>query len=160
MKYTIKQLVRKPLQIQGRATEILTMLLVDEIGKEIKVKTWKSKWSDSFVERMVLIDVQMEEKPGLDGFPEKWLINPDKGKGGTFTPRTFDSWFNAYQLAISFMGISTPTGKIVFKDLDGFATKFKERLTNGPVAAQAKESAVVDLKESGLAPISDEELEL
>jgi len=159
MKYTIKQLVRKPLQIQGRATEILTMLLVDEIGKEIKVKTWKSKWSDSFVERMVLIDVQMEEKPGLDGFPEKWLINPDKGKGA-FVSRTFDSWFNAYQLAISFMGISTPTGKIVFKDLDGFATKFKERLTNGPVAAQAKESAVVDLKESGLAPISDEELEL
>ena len=86
MKYTIKQLVRKPLQIQGRATEILTMLLVDETGKEFKVKTWKSKWSDSFVEGMALIDVQMEDKPDRDGFPEKWLVNPDKGKGG-FIPR-------------------------------------------------------------------------
>ena len=92
MKYTIKQLVRKPLQIQGRATEILTMLLVDEIGKEIKVKTWKSKWSDSFVERMALIDVQMEEKPGLDGFPEKWLINPDKGKGAFVSRITADNY--------------------------------------------------------------------
>ena len=176
MKYTIKQLVRKPLQIQGRETAIITMLLVDEENKELKVKVWKSKWSDSFVIGMALIDPKMEDKPDRDGIGvEHWLINPDKGKGGAFTPRTFDSWFNAYQLAISFMAIMVPTKKMVFKDLDEFATKFKERLTNGPVAAQAKESAVVDLKESGLAPaeeknplddmnpeeeISDEELEL
>ena len=168
MKYTIKQLVSKPLQIQGRATAIITMMLVDETGKEFKVKTWKSKWSDGFVEGMALIDVQMEEKPDRDGFPEKWLVNPDKGKGG-FIPRTFDSWFNAYTLAIALLGKSS------FKELDEYAVKFKERLTNGPVAAKAKENAIADLKESGLAPaeeinplddmgageeISDEELEL
>jgi hypothetical protein len=145
------------------------MLVDDETGKEVKVKTWKSKWSDTFAVGME-ITCEIEEKPDRDGLGnEIWLKNPEAGKGG-FAPRTFDSWFNAYQLAIAFMAISTPTKKIEFKDLDGIASKFKERLTNGPALAQAKESAIVDLKESGLAleesegeevpEIADEELEL
>ena len=167
MKYKIKQLVSKPLTIQGRATAIITMLVDDETGKEVKVKAWKSKWSDTFAVGME-ITCEVEEKPDRDGLGnEIWLKNPDAGKGGTFAPRTFDSWFNAYQLAIAFMAISTPTKKIEFKDLDGIASKFKERLSNGPAVAQSKESAVVDLKVSGLVPeepegeeIPDDELEL
>jgi len=167
MKYKIKQLVSKPLTIQGRATAIITMLVDDETGKEVKVKAWKSKWSDTFAVGME-ITCEVEEKPDRDGLGnEIWLKNPDAGKGGTFAPRTFDSWFNAYQLAIAFMAISTPTKKIEFKDLDGIASKFKERLTNG-ASAIAKEVPVVQLDEPvnplmdmGMGEeIPDEELEL
>lgn len=156
MKYTIKQIVRKPITIQGRVTEIITMLVDDEAGKELKLKVWKSQWTETFKEGIV-IEANTEIKKDRDGFDELWLVNPNKGKG--FVPR-FNPWNTAYQLAVQ---IALAEKKTDFSVIDGYASKFKIRLESGPVV---KTESAINLEESGLATpepeeeVSEGELEL
>lgn len=146
MKFKINQLVRKPVEIQGRATEIITMMVSDlEKGVEVKVKAWKSKWSDTF-EIGKEYAAETYTKKGLDGLDELYLVNPDKGKSGFVR----NLWVDAYHLAIEWCKARK---ELELTKLDEYAKLFKSRLEgSGDVKVEVKkaETNVIQLEEEGI----------
>src|SRR3990167_974563 len=128
MKFKVNQLVKKPLEIQGRATELITMMVTDlEKGTELKIKAWKNKWSDT-LEIGKEYAANTYVKKDRDGMDEMYFENPNKGSGSFGGGKSV--WASAYELAIEWC---KATKTFDCNQLDGYATKFKVRLENGPV---------------------------